>query len=71
MILPMVVLSLILLVAYYIMDSYYYRKEGVEIDENSSQEKLSIEGSFNFILILGVVMGVLLSGMKVFKFDIN
>ena len=70
MILPMVVLSLILLVAYYIMDSYYYRKEGVEIDENSSQEKLSIEGSFNFILILGVVMGVLLSGIKVFKFDI-
>ena len=37
---------------------------------NKNEEKLSIKGSFNFILIFGIVAAVLMSGMETFKIDV-
>ena len=70
MFLPMLLLSFMLLVIYYFIDSYYYNKEGVAKEKDVNKEKLSLKGSFNFILIFGIVAAVLLSGMESFKFDV-
>ena len=47
------------------MDSYLYKREDISVienDDNTNTEKLSLEGSFNLILLLGVIGSVLLSG---------
>ena len=70
MLMPMLLLSSLLLVIYYFIDSYYYKKEDVKIDSSENVEKLSIKGSFNFLLIFGIVAAVLMSGMDSFRYDI-
>jgi Na+/H+ antiporter NhaD/arsenite permease-like protein len=58
----MFTVSVILLILLYIIDSIYYRKE--IIPQNTDEEKvpIRIEGSFNFLLLLGVIAGVIFSG---------
>jgi len=51
-----------LLLLYFIIDSYYYKKEGPLADEGEKQP-IRIEGAFNLIFLLGVIVGVLFSGM--------
>jgi Na+/H+ antiporter NhaD/arsenite permease-like protein len=54
----------ILLIIYFILDSYYYKKEGLSApEEEGVKEPLKIEGLINFIFLFGVVGSVLLSGM--------
>ncbi|MDR1656074.1 MAG: sodium:proton antiporter [Deltaproteobacteria bacterium] len=50
-----------LLVIHYLIDSFLYKKEGRPVVEQT--EKLGLEGSVNFIFLLGVVGLVLLSGL--------
>ena len=52
----------ILLLIYFIMDYYFYKKEDLS-KKPTSKERFSIEGKFNFILLLGVLLSVLLSGI--------
>ena len=54
----------VLLVLFWFMDSYFYKKEGVlPVDPTPDTRKLGFDGAFNFVL-LGVVVGlVLLSGL--------
>ncbi len=52
-----------LLVVLYVWDSYLYRKEGVLPAQTEEKEPIRIEGAFNFLFLLGVVVGVLFSGM--------
>ncbi len=62
MFLPMLVASVILLIIFYGIDTYYYKKETNQPPISDSSEKLGVEGSINF-LWLGVIVGaVLLSG---------
>ena len=51
-----------LLTIFFIMDTIYYRKEKIPELLNIENHKLGLEGSFNIILIAGVVGAVLLSG---------
>ncbi|MCK5032517.1 MAG: sodium:proton antiporter [Calditrichia bacterium] len=53
----------VLLILLYIWDSYLYRQEGIKPDTTTEKEPIRIEGAFNFLLLLGVVVGVLFSGM--------
>lgn len=53
----------ILLGMYFIMDSYYYKKEDPIVLEKSDMEPLKIEGSCNFLFLAGIIGGVLFSGM--------
>ncbi len=60
----MLFVSLILLAIYFILDLYYYKKEGVTApEEEGIKEPLKLEGIHNFIFLLGIVGSVLLSGI--------
>ena len=60
----MLVAALILLGAYFVLDTYHYRKEGhsshVEEDE---KEPLKLVGGHNFIFLAGIVGSVIFSGL--------
>ena len=62
MLYPMIFMSTALLIIFYLLDSYFYKKEKIKEPKMISSEKLSIEGSFNLLLLLGVIIGVLISG---------
>ncbi|HDY76038.1 MAG TPA: sodium:proton antiporter [Candidatus Marinimicrobia bacterium] len=58
---PMLVMVVSLLTIYYVLDSYFYKKENqIEIPEGN--HKIGLEGKLNLLLLLGVISSVLLSG---------
>ena len=61
MFLPMLFMVISLLIIFYIYDSIQFKKEEL-LPQVSSKEKIGIKGSFNLLLIFGVVCSVLLSG---------
>ncbi|MBC6497837.1 MAG: sodium:proton antiporter [Alphaproteobacteria bacterium GM7ARS4] len=61
---PMLFLSVILLAMFWVMDSYYYRKEHPDVAEPPPQrQKLSISGPQNILLLFMVIIVVLMSGV--------
>ena len=62
MFLPMLFVSSILMVLFYFIDNYYYNKE---LDNKPPKQSVnfSIQGKINFILLLGVITSVILSGI--------
>ncbi|TIC79685.1 sodium:proton antiporter [Crenobacter intestini] len=62
MALPVLLTALILLAIFYAVDSYFFAKEGVEPRDPTPDAPISLHGKFNFLLLGGVVGGVLLSG---------
>ena len=62
MFLPMICASFMLLIAYFIVDSYFYKKEKHIIRKLAHEEKIAVDGKINIILIIGVIISVLLSG---------
>ena len=61
----MLVAAGLLLAIYFILDSYYYKKEGLTAapDEEGEKEPLKLVGLHNFIFLGGVVGAVLVSGI--------
>ncbi|MGD8714563.1 MAG: sodium:proton antiporter [Desulfobacterales bacterium] len=60
----MITVVIILLVIYFIIDTIYYRKEGVTApEEEGVKEPLKLEGIHNFIFLGGIVGSVLMSGV--------
>jgi Na+/H+ antiporter NhaD/arsenite permease-like protein len=57
--------AILLLVIYFILDSYHYKKEGLTSapPEEGVKEPLKLEGIHNFLFLGGVVGSVLMSGM--------
>lgn len=66
-----VILSVILLIVYFLLDSVLFKKEGKPLPPNSaaSNEKLGLDGKVNLLLLLGVIASVLMSG--VWKSDVT
>ena len=54
--------SIILLALYFILDSYYYKKESPTAVPDAEFEPLKIEGSRNFFFLAGIIGAVLFSG---------
>ncbi|MEO8022508.1 sodium:proton antiporter [Polaromonas sp.] len=53
-----------LLAIFYVVDSWYYRKEGVQpVDPTPDTGRLGFDGAINFVLLAGVAGLVLLSGI--------
>ena len=61
MFLPMLFMVISLLIVFFIYDTFQYKKEE-NLPQPKNDEKFGIKGSFNLLLILGVVASVLLSG---------
>lgn len=62
-ILPDTLLSVVILsCVYYLMDSYYYRREGPHDTRVEGTERLGIEGAHNLLFLIGVIGAVLMSG---------
>ena len=60
----MATVAIILLVIYFFIDTYYYRKEGVVAPaEDGVKQPLKLEGVHNFVFLAGIVGSVLMSGM--------
>jgi len=66
--LPMAFVSVILLGIFFIVDTYFYKKEGTPPDDGE-KEPLSMDGKANLLLIPGVIGAVVLSG--IWKSDIS
>ena len=62
MFLPFLFMSVSLLVIFFVLDTIYYKKEKIPESSNEPGHRLKLEGSFNLILIVGVIGSVLLSG---------
>ena len=63
MLFPMCLVSIFLLFIYYLIDSFYYRKEIIPDEKNiEDKEPLGIEGLGNIIFLLCVISAVLMSG---------
>ena len=65
MFLPMLTVSVILLILFYLIDSSYYKREPNMTAplEGGKSEKIGFEGSVNVFLLLGVIGAVLMSGI--------
>ena len=59
----MLVVSFFLLIIYFGLDTYYYRKEGVKAPDDGTKEPLKLEGTYNFIFLGGIIGAVLFSGI--------
>lgn len=60
----MIAVCIILLVIYFCLDVYYYRKEGIAAPpDDGVKEPLKLEGKLNFIFLAGIVGAVLMSGI--------
>lgn len=59
----MLTTSTILLVIYFALDTYYYKKEGAKAPEDGEKKPLRLVGTYNFIFLGGVVGAVLMSGI--------
>ncbi|PKN18733.1 MAG: sodium:proton antiporter [Deltaproteobacteria bacterium HGW-Deltaproteobacteria-6] len=63
--------SVALLVLYFMLDSFYYKKESHTDAPDTAPEPVKIEGSYNFIFLAGIIAAVLFSGtVKLGEVDI-
>ncbi|KPN70927.1 sodium:proton antiporter [Neisseria sp. 83E34] len=64
MAMPVIISSIVLLVIFYFLDSYFFSKEDeITTVDPSPDSPLQIYGKFNFLLLGGVVASVLMSGI--------
>lgn len=63
MFMPMLLVSVILLVLYYLIDRYiFFPRESLPKDTQETPQAIGLEGSVNLLLLAGVVAAVLMSG---------
>ena len=59
----MLLTAAVLLVIYFVLDTRYYRREKVAAGGGADKVPLRLEGSHNFIFLLGIIGAVLMSGV--------
>ena len=59
----MFLVSVILLVLHYMIDSFYFRKESRQVVSQEKEEVLRLEGGHNVLFLAGILGAVLLSGV--------
>jgi len=60
---PMMVASAILLALFFVIDNYYWRREGHELPSGHTLRHIDIDGLHNVIYLAGIVGAVLVSGI--------
>ncbi len=73
MLLPFLTISSILLVIFFLLDTWMYRREPNKPEPVENKEKIGIEGKVNILLLVGVVCAVLMSGLwpKEYRFALD
>ena len=59
----MALVIIVLLVVYFCLDQFHFRKEKVVAPDDGVKEPLKLEGTYNFIFLAGIVGAVLMSGI--------
>jgi Na+/H+ antiporter NhaD/arsenite permease-like protein len=62
MFLPTMLVTVLLLGVFYVIDTHYYRKEGIVAPDPTPDSAIGFEGGVNLILLGGVILAVLMSG---------
>lgn len=60
---PMSFLVAVLLAIFYLMDTYFMKRDGITPPETGEREPIRLEGVHNFLFLGGILFFVLLSGM--------
>ena len=63
MLLPMIFVSGLLLIVYFLLDCHFYKKETGAPADDGSGEKLGLDGLGNIPLLLGIIGAVVISGI--------
>ncbi len=58
----MLFISVILIVLFFILDTFMFKREGGEVPDDGISEPIRVEGLFNLVFLLGIVAAVLMSG---------
>ena len=59
----MLTVAVLLLLVYFAMDSYFYRREEAVAPDDGVKQPLKLEGIHNFLFLAGIVGSVLMSGV--------
>jgi Na+/H+ antiporter NhaD/arsenite permease-like protein len=59
----MLLVSGVLLIIYYFLDSWHFKKEGAVVPDDGVKQPLRLVGTYNFIFLGGIVGAVLMSGV--------
>jgi len=61
---PMLIHVIFLLSLFFLLDNYFYKKE-IDVNRNNDEKSMSLEikGKVNLVLIVGVILSVLMSGI--------
>jgi Na+/H+ antiporter NhaD/arsenite permease-like protein len=59
----MFTVAVLVLIILFVMDTYYYRQEQFNTSPDEQKSPIRIEGAFNFLFLLGIIGGVIFSGM--------
>jgi Na+/H+ antiporter NhaD/arsenite permease-like protein len=62
MLLPVVILLTYLLIMFAMIDTYFWRKDPPVIEHKKVDDRLTIKGRFNFILIIIAILAIVMSG---------
>lgn len=61
---PLLFIATCLFIIYFLLDTYYYRKEGLlPVRPTGESEKLALKGKINLLFLAGVIGSVLMSGL--------
>ena len=63
MYLPMIFVCSILFILFFIIDSYFYKKEAENLNHKVENTSIAIDGKINFILIGTIIAAVIVSGL--------
>ena len=58
----MLFISIILIVLFFALDTFMFKREGGEVPDDGTSEPIRVEGLFNLIFLVGIVAAVLMSG---------
>ena len=58
----MLFISVILIVLFFIIDTFIFKREGGEVPDDGTNEPIRVDGLFNLIFLFGIIGAVLMSG---------
>ena len=58
----MLFISIILIVLFFVLDTFMFKREGGVVPDDGTNEPIRVDGLFNLVFLLGIVVAVLMSG---------